>query len=115
MTSENVTDIDPLASVGYLEELRRLLHSAEHGGTGALALPGMDHPGVELGLGVLRPVLARAAGRVADVAISWMTPSAYLRDVLVPALAKGFHLRRRGVQQWPDNPSEKSATGQHES
>lgn len=75
--------------VGYLEEVRGLLHSAEHGGAGALALPGMDHPGVELGLGVLRPVLARAAGMVADVAISWMTPPGYLRDVLVPALAKG--------------------------
>ncbi|MEV6728368.1 MULTISPECIES: LLM class flavin-dependent oxidoreductase [unclassified Streptomyces] len=77
------------ACVGYLEEVRGLLRSAEHGGAGALALPGMDHPGVELGLGVLRPVPARAAGRVADVAIGWMTPPGYLRDVLVPALAEG--------------------------
>ncbi|MFU0243372.1 LLM class flavin-dependent oxidoreductase, partial [Streptomyces scabiei] len=75
-------------------EVRRLLHAedqgaAGHGGPGTVALAGIPHPGVELGLGVLRPALARTAGRVADAAISWMTPPGYLRDTLLPALAKG--------------------------
>ncbi|MDN5932508.1 MAG: LLM class flavin-dependent oxidoreductase [Pseudonocardia sp.] len=46
-------------------------------------------PPVEVGLGVLRPAMARAAGGAADVAISWLTPPEYLRTVLVPALAEG--------------------------
>lgn len=46
-------------------------------------------PPVEIGLGVLRPGMARLAGEVADVAITWLTPPAYVRDVLVPALAEG--------------------------
>ncbi|MEW9551194.1 LLM class flavin-dependent oxidoreductase [Nonomuraea sp. NPDC050783] len=53
------------------------------------ALPPMRHPPVEVGLGVLRPGMARAAGAVADVAVTWMTPPPYLRDTLVPALAAG--------------------------
>jgi hypothetical protein len=33
--------------------------------------------------------MARAAGAAADVAITWMTPPEYVRDVLAPALAQG--------------------------
>ncbi|MFI5981380.1 LLM class flavin-dependent oxidoreductase [Streptomyces sp. NPDC051555] len=44
---------------------------------------------VELGLGVLRPAMARLAGEVADVAITWLTPAAYLRDTVLPALREG--------------------------
>jgi alkanesulfonate monooxygenase SsuD/methylene tetrahydromethanopterin reductase-like flavin-dependent oxidoreductase (luciferase family) len=55
-----------------------------------LALPGMeDVPRAEIGAGVLRPGMARAAGRAADAAISWMTPPGYVRDVLIPALQAG--------------------------
>ncbi|MFD9687142.1 LLM class flavin-dependent oxidoreductase [Kitasatospora sp. NPDC059088] len=73
------------AAAGYLRTVRALLAGAAHGG-----LPDeLDHPGVELGLGVLRPALARVAGREADAAITWMTPPGYLRDVLTPALARG--------------------------
>ncbi|MGJ5826269.1 F420-dependent peptide dehydroalanine reductase LxmJ [Streptomyces ossamyceticus] len=47
------------------------------------------HAPVEVGAGVLRPGMARTAGATADVAITWMTPPAYVRDVLVPQLAAG--------------------------
>lgn len=80
--------------VAYLEEVQRLLGAeapprADDGNLGTVSLPGIPHPGVETGLGVLRPVLARAAGQAANVAISWMTPPLYVRDTLLPAMAKG--------------------------
>ncbi|MCK2241738.1 MULTISPECIES: LLM class flavin-dependent oxidoreductase [unclassified Crossiella] len=53
------------------------------------ALPPLDHPPVELGLGVLRPAAARLAGELADAAITWMTPPDYLRTVLRPELEAG--------------------------
>ncbi|MDX3854075.1 LLM class flavin-dependent oxidoreductase [Streptomyces sp. AK02-01A] len=46
----------------------------------------MPGPPVELGLGVLRPGMARVAGEVADAAITWLTPARYLRDHIVPAV-----------------------------
>ncbi|WP_308016278.1 hypothetical protein [Nonomuraea aurantiaca] len=52
----------------------------------------MSHPPVEVGLGVLRPGMA---GAVADVAITWMTPSHYLEDTLLPALTAGAEGRPR--------------------
>lgn len=51
--------------------------------------PLMPRPPVELGLGVLRPAMARLAGEIADVAITWLTPAPYVRDVVVPALRAG--------------------------
>jgi 5,10-methylenetetrahydromethanopterin reductase len=48
--------------------------------------PGSTGPPVELGLGVLRPGMARLAGELADVAITWLTPPAYLAEWIVPAL-----------------------------
>lgn len=50
--------------------------------------PPPDHP-VRLGLGTLRPRMATLAGEVADTAVTWLTPPAYVRDVLVPALTHG--------------------------
>lgn len=50
------------------------------------ALPPIPHPRVDLGLGVLRPGMARLAGEIADVAITWLCPPGYLRDVLVPEI-----------------------------
>lgn len=44
---------------------------------------------VEIGLGVLRDGAARVAGAHADVAITWLTPPAYLREVVVPATEDG--------------------------
>lgn len=49
----------------------------------------LDGEPVELGLGVLRPGMARLAGEIADVAITWLCPPAYLRDVLIPELRAG--------------------------
>ncbi|MFJ3858299.1 LLM class flavin-dependent oxidoreductase [Streptomyces sp. NPDC090085] len=75
------------ACLAYLREVRRLL--GPQGDGGSVRLPPLAHPGVETGLGVLRPALARAAGQVADAAISWMTPHGYVQDTLLPAMAKG--------------------------
>ncbi|MFF7357585.1 F420-dependent peptide dehydroalanine reductase LxmJ [Streptomyces filipinensis] len=86
----------PRAAVGeYVGSVRALLDGAEvaHDGAGHRlygALPPVGpHAAVEVGAGVLRPAMARTAGATADVAITWMTPPAYLRDTLVPALAAG--------------------------
>ncbi|MEU4693422.1 LLM class flavin-dependent oxidoreductase [Actinoplanes sp. NPDC023714] len=46
----------------------------------------VEVPPVEIGLGVLRPGMARVAGEVADVAITWLTPASYLERTLWPAL-----------------------------
>ncbi|WP_211339567.1 LLM class flavin-dependent oxidoreductase [Nocardia mexicana] len=53
------------------------------------ALPEFPAPPVEVGAGVLRPAMARLAGAVADVAITWLTPAAYLREVVVPEMQAG--------------------------
>ncbi|NEY33701.1 LLM class flavin-dependent oxidoreductase [Streptomyces sp. PRKS01-65] len=47
------------------------------------------HPRVRLGLGVLRPAMARLAGEVADTAITWLTPPAYIAGTLRPAMLAG--------------------------
>ncbi|MFE0788378.1 LLM class flavin-dependent oxidoreductase [Streptomyces mutabilis] len=46
-------------------------------------------PRIDLGLGVLRPGMARLAGEVADAAVTWLTPPAYLRNTVRPAMAEG--------------------------
>lgn len=82
------------ATRDYLTIVRGLLagepvdhHGAYFSMHGRLAqLPG---PPVELGLGVLRSRMARLAGELADVAISWLTPPAYLAEQLLPALRAG--------------------------
>ena len=60
-------------------------------------------PPVELGLGVLRPAMARLAGELADVAITWLTPAGYLRDVIVPALREGARAAGRPVPRLAAN------------
>lgn len=54
-----------------------------------LDLPKLDRPRVDIGLGVLRPRMAQLAGEVADVAICWLAPATYIRDVVVPNLDEG--------------------------
>ncbi|MCG5444043.1 LLM class flavin-dependent oxidoreductase [Micromonospora sp. NIE79] len=64
-------------------------------GSGLVQMAGVSSPAVEVGLGVLRPGMARLAGEVADVAITWLTPAAYLRQVIMPALHEGAVLAGR--------------------
>ncbi|WP_308201260.1 LLM class flavin-dependent oxidoreductase [Paractinoplanes maris] len=61
------------------------------------ALPAHPAPTVELGLGVLRPAMARLAGEVADVAVTWLTPARYLRRTVLPALREGAAAAGRPV------------------
>ncbi|WP_353112410.1 LLM class flavin-dependent oxidoreductase [Microbacterium sp.] len=71
----------PIASP--LEHMRGYLTSVrEH-----LTAAGTE--GVSLGLGVLRPRMARLAGEVADVAVCWLAPPRYLAETIVPELAQG--------------------------
>ncbi|MGX2996246.1 LLM class flavin-dependent oxidoreductase [Streptomyces sp. JNUCC 64] len=78
----------------YLGTVRSLVrggtvdHTGEYHSLRGRLIP-LDHPGVEVGVGVLRPNMARAAGRTADVAITWMTPADYIAGTLVPALSEG--------------------------
>ncbi|MER7503403.1 LLM class flavin-dependent oxidoreductase [Nonomuraea pusilla] len=78
----------------YVAAMRGLLDGEEVNLDGAHftvhdLLPPLPTPPVEIGVGVLRPGMARLAGEVADVAITWLTPASYLRDVVVPALREG--------------------------
>ncbi|WP_055421441.1 LLM class flavin-dependent oxidoreductase [Streptomyces pactum] len=78
----------------YLRTVRSLLdgeivdHAGDYHALRGRLIP-MDHPGVEVGVGVLRPNMARTAGGVADVAITWMTPPGYVAGTLLPALEEG--------------------------
>ncbi|GAB3460399.1 hypothetical protein GCM10027570_45320 [Streptomonospora sediminis] len=54
-----------------------------------MSLYPVPHPGVEVGVGVLRPRMARLAGEVADTAITWLAPASYLRDELLPRMREG--------------------------
>jgi 5,10-methylenetetrahydromethanopterin reductase len=63
----------------------RLTYSGEHV-TAKVTVPPLGHPPVELAAGVLRAGAARVAGELADAAISWLAPPAYLDGVLGPAL-----------------------------
>ncbi|MFJ9850966.1 LLM class flavin-dependent oxidoreductase [Streptomyces sp. NPDC101150] len=85
----------PLRAVReYLTAVRRLVDGelavvdGEYLSSRAL-LPPVPAPEVEVGLGVLRPAMARLAGELADRAITWLTPAGYLRETLVPALREG--------------------------
>ncbi|MEV5238100.1 LLM class flavin-dependent oxidoreductase [Streptomyces cinnamoneus] len=78
----------------YLTAVRGLLDgkTVESQGeyvAGHMTLPPFPAPKVEVGLGVLRPGMARLAGEVADRAITWLTPASYLRDTVVPAMTEG--------------------------
>ncbi|MCF3100046.1 F420-dependent peptide dehydroalanine reductase LxmJ [Streptomyces roseoverticillatus] len=79
---------DYLTSVRDLLDGKTVDHAGPYHHLDARLLP-LDHAPVEVGAGVLRPGMARTAGEVADVAITWMTPPAYVRDTLVPALEDG--------------------------
>jgi 5,10-methylenetetrahydromethanopterin reductase len=69
----------------YVAEVRRLL---DDGPTGRSLFP-LEAPPVEVGCGVLRRRMARLAGEVADVAVTWLAPLPHLSGALLPALAEG--------------------------
>lgn len=87
----------------YLRTVRALLdgeivdHAGDYHAMRGRLMP-LEHPGVEVGVGVLRPNMARTAGEVADVAITWMTPPGYIAETLVPAFAKGAAHRDSGCR-----------------
>ncbi len=77
----------------YVTAVRGLLDGVPDASTtlypAGLPLPAMNHPPVSLGLGVLRPRMARLAGELADVAITWLASADYIGATIVPALAAG--------------------------
>lgn len=75
----------------YLTAVRSFMDGA------STALPPIDHPRVQLGLGVLRPGMARLAGEIADVAITWLCPPGYLKDVLVPEIRAAARAANRAA------------------
>ncbi|MGW0392509.1 LLM class flavin-dependent oxidoreductase [Streptomyces sp. NPDC003042] len=86
----------------YLNIVRGLLDGDEVDQRGTYfsytgSIPRSPAPPVEVGLGVLRPGMARIAGESADVAITWLTPPSYVRDVIVPALREGAEAAGRPV------------------
>ncbi|MFJ2847632.1 LLM class flavin-dependent oxidoreductase [Streptomyces griseofuscus] len=88
------TSTSPVSTVRkYVSTVRALLdgeHPHSTAGTftnDGAGLTEFSHPRVEVGLGVLRPAMARAAGRAADVAITWLAPPAYLRDTLIAEMS----------------------------
>ncbi|MFF8643301.1 LLM class flavin-dependent oxidoreductase [Streptomyces sp. NPDC015345] len=76
----------------YMSTVRRLLDNqpvvpqGEYVHTRAQLPLGLAAPHVDVGLGVLRPGMARVAADTADVALTWMTPLPYLRRDLLPVL-----------------------------
>lgn len=78
---------------GYVRTVRGYLDREP----GPLVLPELTHPGVEVGLGVLRPGLGHVAGAYADVAITWLCPPRYLRDEIMPAVRAGAEEAGRPV------------------
>ncbi|MDT0300939.1 LLM class flavin-dependent oxidoreductase [Streptomonospora wellingtoniae] len=78
----------------YVSTVRRLL-AGEHVRLGGdyvrcdMSLYPLPHPGVEVGVGMLRPRMARVAGEVADTAITWLAPASYLREELIPRMREG--------------------------
>lgn len=85
----------PLAAMDeYLRIVRGVLDGTAtvadegHWRWSGIEVPQLDLPSVETGVGVLRTGMARLAGRLADWAITWLTPPSYLRDTLCPVLTE---------------------------
>lgn len=79
------------ATLGQVDDADRAHPRWQHvvGPAATDPLRHLERPRVELGVGVLRAGMARVAGQVADAAITWLTPPAYLRSHIVPALTAG--------------------------
>ena len=85
----------PAAAVEeYVTVMRALLSGERVRHKGALfeldmTLPPLEHAPLEIGAGVLRPGMARAAGRAAESAMTWLTPPEYLSGTVIPNLEAG--------------------------
>lgn len=76
----------------FLAEVRNELGSPTRSGESPsppVRLPPSVAPMPRLGMGVLRTAMAEAAGRCADSAVLWMTPTAYIEHTIIPALDRG--------------------------
>ena len=92
--------VEPLAVMReYVAVLRGALggggafegkHFRVHGG---LALPRRP-PAPRIVLAALGPRMCELAGEIADGAVLWLCPPAYVREVAVPAIARGRRSRR---------------------
>jgi alkanesulfonate monooxygenase SsuD/methylene tetrahydromethanopterin reductase-like flavin-dependent oxidoreductase (luciferase family) len=87
----------------HVREYATILHQAFHGGQVdfkgkrfRVRLQVASPPAVHVYLSALRPASYALAGEVADGAISWVTPSAFLREVAKPALLAGAAKRGNG-------------------
>ncbi|MBB1254250.1 LLM class flavin-dependent oxidoreductase [Streptomyces sp. OF3] len=84
----------------YVHIVRGLLAHGETRLSGAefatsARLAGLPAPDVSVGLGVLRARMAKLAGEVADVAVTWLGSASYLDGTLLPALREGAARRVR--------------------
>lgn len=84
------------ASREYVSMVRALVNgeTVRHAGDyhvleGMLPPVPSGHAEIGVGVGVLRAGMARLAGEVADAAITWLTPWAYIQDTLAPAMREG--------------------------
>lgn len=66
-----------------------LAHMRDYVGAVRRGLATSPEVQVSIGLGVLRPRMAELCGEVADLAVAWMAPPSYIRDVIAPAIRRG--------------------------
>ncbi|HZW34329.1 MAG TPA: LLM class flavin-dependent oxidoreductase [Isosphaeraceae bacterium] len=100
---EGMYGIPFLRPLEHLREYATIVRQALQGGTVDFTgrrftvharIP--DPPGTPVFLSALRPASYELAGEIADGAISWVTPPAFLRDVARPALLAGAARRTDG-------------------
>lgn len=79
----------PAAYMGsYVEQVRTMARQAPENVDEASSWR-PDPNAIEVGCGVLRPRMAREAGRVADFAVTWLTPPDYISSTLTDAFDAG--------------------------
>jgi F420-dependent oxidoreductase-like protein len=95
-TMESMWGIPFEKPLGHLREYVSVLRAALT--TGEVATEGprfrvhtkiVNPPQVPIMISALREPSFRLAGQIADGAISWVSPAAYLKDVAIPAIAEG--------------------------
>lgn len=93
----------------YLDVVRTLLHTGvvDHQGERFRVQAFLDVEGAGIGspetappvlLAVMREQMARVAGGHADGALCWLTPAAYLADVVAPAMDEGAEAAGRDAR-----------------